>query len=411
MYKSVRSVTLAMSALSIATFAMLSSTAASAAPTVSTADDIPAHVRFAMQRDLGIMPGQIPQYLAAERGMPDTERNARRALGAQYAGTWLERDAMGDYVPVVAVAGRAHADKARALGTRVRVVEHSLAQLETAQSHLDGMARLATKGIGRLLDARIHSWHVDPMNNRVVVTIDPGAIETAIDFVAASGADSRVVRFVESKGRPQPFQQANFDIRGGDRFNMPGTWCSIGFAVTLGTRNGFVTAGHCGTTGTAVTHPNGQAIGTIADSVYPGSDFAVVENTNPRGIPRPWVNAYAFGGNLVVRGSTPAAINAAICRSGTTTGARCGNLLSTGGTVNYGDGNITGLSFTSACGGRGDSGGSFATPEGQAQGVLSGGELTGGNNDNCSSTAPRTFFQPLRPILANYPGLTLVVSP
>ncbi|MBP6748787.1 MAG: S1 family peptidase [Xanthomonadaceae bacterium] len=410
MYKSVRTVTLSLSALSIATFALLSSATAAAAPTDSTADDIPAHVRFAMQRDLGLMPGQIPQYLATERRMPDTERNARSALGAQYAGAWLERDRMGNYVPVIAVAGQAHASTVATLGARVRVVAHSLAQLETAHSRLDGMARLTAKGKSRPIDARIHSWHIDPMRNSVVMTIDPGAIDTAIDFVAASGADSRVVRFVESKSRPQLLQQANFDIRGGDRFNMPGSWCSIGFAVTLGTRNGFVTAGHCGTTGTAVTHPNGQAIGTIADSVYPGSDFAVVENTNPRGIPRPWVNAYAFGGNLVIRGSTPAAINAVICRSGTTTGARCGNLLSTGGTVNYGNGNITGLSFTSACGGRGDSGGSFATPEGQAQGVLSGGELTSGN-DNCSSAAPRTFFQPLRPILANYPGLTLVVGP
>ena len=375
---------------------------------------IPEHVRFAMQRDLGIMPGQIPQYLAAQRRAPELERQASATLGDRYAGTWLERNRLGEYEPVIAVAGQRDAAKARALGVQVRVVAHSLAALRAAHARLDGSAhalRTATKG-GRL-DPGIQSWHVDPRSNRVVVTTDVGATDAAIDFVAASGADAAAIRFETSNARPQPAQQATFDVRGGDRYNLAtGGWCSIGFTVTLGAANGFVTAGHCGAVNTAVTHPTGQSLGYIAASVFPGSDYAVVHNTNPLGIPRPWVNAYSYGGNLPIRGDIPATLNAAICRSGARTGARCGALVATGVTVNYGaSGIVYNLSRSSACVGTGDSGGSFVTPDGQAQGVTSGGSFNAGTTENCTVGTPITFYQPLRPILAAYPGLTLVISP
>ena len=411
-----RAAALAVSALALATSAMFAAPGANAA-TGTPGADIPAEMRFAMQRDLGIMPGQIPQYLRAEKRMPDTERKARSALGKHYAGSWLERNRQGEYVPVVAVASAGEAGKARALGVQIRVVAHSLAQLQTTQARLDGMVgALRTSGKARKLDPSIHSWHVDPISNRVVVATDRGARSAAVDFVTASGADARTVRFVEADSRPRPAQQANFDVRGGDRYNLPGSWCSIGFAVTLGTENGFVTAGHCGANNTPVTNTAGQSLGYIFDSVFPGSDFAVVHNTNPLGIPRPWVNAYAFGGNLNIVGANPAALNAVVCRSGARTGAHCGTLLANGVTVNYGaSGLVFNLSTSTTCVGGGDSGGSFVTPEGQAQGVTSGGSFYSGSNDNCATPLPpgsaSSFYQPLQPILANYPGLTLVVSP
>lgn len=411
-----RAAALAVSALALATSAMFAAPRADAA-TGTPGSDIPANVRFAMQRDLGIMPGQIPQYLRAEKRMAQTERKARSALGRHYAGSWLERNRHGEYEPVVAVAGADETGKAAKLGVQVRVVAHSLAQLQATQARLDGVvATLRTSGKGRQLDPGIHSWHVDPISNRVVVATDRGARGAALDFVAASGADARTVRFVEADSRPQLAQQANFDVRGGDRYNLPGGWCSIGFAVTLGGENGFVTAGHCGTANTAVTNTAGQSLGYIFNSVFPGSDFAVVHNTNPLGIPRPWVNAYAFGGNLNIVGANPAALNAVVCRSGARTGAHCGTLLATGVTVNYGaSGLVFNLSTSTTCVGGGDSGGSFVTPEGQAQGVTSGGSFFSGTSDNCATPLPpgsaSSFYQPLQPILANYPGLTLVVSP
>ena len=396
-----------LSALALAVSLLAAATASAAPPSTDT---VPTQLRFAMQRDLNIQPQQIPQYLDAERLATSIERDASNRLGAHYAGAWLERDARGRYRTVVA-ATRPNVVSVRGVAQPVRVVEHSLRTLDAARTKLDAAARAATstrsaKAGG--LDARIQYWHVDVRRNRLVVTADIGAGNAARDFVAASGVDTRLVAFTESPARPRT---AAFDIRGGDGYSIGGGACSIGFAVTLDIHNGFVSAGHCGATNANVTHFNGQSVGYIFQSVFPGSDYAVIHNTNAQGIPRPWVNAYQFGGNLIVRGSTPAAIGSAVCRSGIRTGARCGTLQATGVSVNYGGQIVQGLSVSSACVGTGDSGGSFVTPEGQAQGVTSGGGFVQGTTENCTVGTPISFYQPINPVLAAYPGLTLVTGP
>lgn len=401
-----RAAALNISALAMS--AMFASPGASAA-NGSSDTDIPAGMRFALQRDLGMMPGQIPQYLDAERLSTHVERDARARLGDHYAGTWLERDAQGRFRIVVA-ATRPNVVSVRGIVQSTRLVEHSLRTLEGAYARLDGTARniMRTTKTGGL-DARIQSWHIDPSSNRIVVSTDIGAGHIAGDFVAAADVDARMVTLVESAARPRP---TAFDIRGGDGYTTVSIGvCSIGFAVTLGASNGFVTAGHCGPTGASVVDADWQAIGYIAQSVFPGSDYAVVHNTNAQGVPRPWVNAYSFGGNLSVRGSTPAVKGAVICRSGATTGARCGTVDSTAYTANYQAGLVSDLTVTTACIGGGDSGGSFVTPDGQAQGVASGGNVLSGSIDNCAANAPYSYFQKLGPILSAHPGLTLVTTP
>lgn len=396
------------SALVFAVSLLAAATASAATPATDT---VPTQLRFAMQRDLDIEPQQIPQYLDAERLAASVERDARTRLGAHYAGAWLERDAKGRYRTVVA-ATRPDIVPVRGVAQPVRVVEHSLHTLDAARAKLDAAARsfsVTRNAKTRGLDARIHAWHVDVRSNRIVVTADIGAGDVARDFVIAAGVDERLVTFAESAARPSTMA---FNIRGGDGYNVSGLGsCSIGFAVTLGTDNGFVSAGHCGPNNATTTHFNGQSVGYIYQSVFPGSDYAVIHNTNAQGIPTSWVNAYQYGGNLVVRGSTPATIGATVCRSGIRTGARCGTLQATGVSVNYGGQFVHGLSVTSACAGRGDSGGSFVTPEGQAQGLTSGGPLEPGTNDNCTIGTQSSYFQPINPVLAAYPGLTLVTSP
>ena len=101
---------------------------------------------------------------------------------------------------------------------------------------------------------------------------------------------------------------------------MGGGRCSVGFSVN----GGFVTAGHCGTTGTATQGYNQVAQGTFRGSSFPGNDYAWVR-INGNWTPQPWVNNYA-GGNVTVAGSTEAAVGASICRSGSTTGWHCGTV-------------------------------------------------------------------------------------
>jgi alpha-lytic endopeptidase len=405
-----RAAALTVTALSLAVSAIFASPGAMAA-SGNPAADIPAEIRFAMQRDLGMMPGQIPQFLETERLATSVERDARTRLGVNFAGAWLERDAQGRYRTVVA-STRSNVVAVRGGAQSVRVVEHSLLTLDAARAKLDATARVATAIRGTKahgVDARIQYWYVDMRRNRIVVTTDIGAGQVARDFVVASGVDTRMVAFTESAARPR--HAVDFDIRGGDGINITNRGaCSIGFTVTLGPHNGFVTAGHCGPTNATVTHVNGQSVGYIFESVYPGNDFAVVHNTNPEGIPRPWINLYN-NQNLLVSGANPAAINAPVCRSGRRTGVRCGTLLATGASVNYGDGIVNNISLTTACTGTGDSGGSFFTPNGQAQGVTSGGLFNNGTTENCTVGTAISMFQPIGPVLARYPGLTLVTSP
>src|SRR4029453_14493658 len=100
-------------------------------------------------------------------------------------------------------------------------------------------------------------------------------------------------------------------------------------------------------------------------------------------------------------GSQDAAVGSSVCRSGRTTGWRCGTILGRNETIVYSQGSVSGLSRSNACAEPGDSGGSWITGN-QAQGVTSGG--TG----NCSSGGTM-WFQPVNEILGTY-GRSLTTS-
>jgi streptogrisin C len=205
-------------------------------------------------------------------------------------------------------------------------------------------------------------------------------------FVASAGTDKDAVRVVPSKERPQPL----YNIVGGNAYYIGSGRCSVGFAVTAG---GFVTAGHCGQAGNTTTGYNGAAQGTFQGSSFPGNDYAWVRTNTS------WVPTNQVAGTTArVAGSTVAAIGASVCRSGSTTGWRCGAMQAYNATVNYSQGSVYGLTRTSVCAEPGDSGGSFISGT-QAQGVTSGG------SGNCS-TGGTTYFQPVNEILSVY-GLAL----
>ncbi|WP_435824250.1 carbohydrate-binding protein [Micromonospora echinofusca] len=107
------------------------------------------------------------------------------------------------------------------------------------------------------------------------------------------------------------------------------------------------------------------------------------------------------GGTVPVAGSVEAAVGAAVCRSGSTTGWRCGTIQQKNASVTYPEGTVTGLTRINACAEPGDSGSSWISGN-QAQGVTSGG------SGNCTSGGTM-YFQPVNAILAAY-GLTLVTA-
>ncbi|MER7456744.1 S1 family peptidase [Micromonospora sp. NPDC126480] len=355
---------------------------ATASPTTTVAaapvEAASSEMFAAMQRDLGLTADQARTRIAKDEKGSRTDASLRRSLGAAYAGGWLTADGL-----VVAVTGKAAAERVRASGAQARIVGRSGADLDRVKSTLDRHAAKAPA-------ESIAGWYVDVTTNTVVV-LARGDRAAASAFVRASRVDAAAVRVVATTEAPQTL----YDVRGGDAYYMGGGRCSVGFSVN----GGFVTAGHCGSTGTATQGYNQVSQGTFRGSSFPGNDYAWVQ-TNSNWTPQPWVNNYS-GGNVTVAGSTEAAVGAAVCRSGSTTGWRCGSIQAKNQTVNYPQGTVTGLTRTNACAEPGDSGGSWLSGQ-QAQGVTSGG------SGNCS-TGGTTYFQPVNEILSVY-GLTLRTS-
>ena len=351
----------------------------------------------AMERDLGITAEQLPRYFRAEREALAKEAQAQRQFGRNFAGGWMERGADGEFKYVVATTSNAKA--ARIPGAEIRQVRHSLRQLEDSMSGLNDIR-------SRAADAHklhgLQSWYIDVRTNSVVVSVAPGAMLKAVDFVAVSPANVDTIRFEAAEGVAMPAAS----VVGGNRYGSGGGSCSIGFSVTRGATKGFATAGHCGTAGTSVSI-GGVTVGSVQSSSFPTNDraWATVRSSDTL---VGGVNRYN-GTNVAVRGSTESGLGAAICRSGYASGWRCGTITSTNVTVNYSNGPVYGLRQSTACITQGDSGGSWIVGN-QAQGVSSGGQLNGGSpGSNCSFATPKSYYQRINPLLSAY-GLSLVLG-
>ena len=344
----------------------------------AVAGQLPDGQLKALKRDLGLSDEQVRARLAVEAAAPSIERRLRTELAGAYGGSWVDADGR---TLVVGVTDPARAGQVRAAGARAQQVTRSQADLDRAKATLDRGAAAAGSGI--------HSWYVDPATNSVVVQAARPA--EAADFIQDSGVQVAAVRTITAKHAYQPV----YDIRGGDQYTINGnTLCSVGFAVA----GGFVTAGHCGGVGSPTTG-SGAAQGTFRGSSFPGNDYAWVQ-TNSNWVPRPVVNNYG-GGTVNVAGSREAAVGSSVCRSGRTTGWRCGTITGRDVTVNYSGQLVYGLVASSACAQPGDSGGSFLAGD-QAQGVTSG---AGGT----CSTGGTTVYQPVNEILGVY-GLSLTTT-
>ncbi|GAA3915134.1 ricin-type beta-trefoil lectin domain protein [Actinoplanes auranticolor] len=355
-------------------------TPAPAAPTAAARFDMAPGMVAAMRRDLRLTDDQIAARLATEAAAPVVEKQLRTRLGTSFAGAWIPSGASR---LTVAVTDPAAAAAVRAAGATPKVVAHSDADLAASRRKLDQNA-------AKIKNTVVRGWYVDVATNKIVVTAAPGKAAAARAFAESSGAEA--VTVVESAEAPKPM----YDIRGGDQYVINGnTLCSVGFSVA----GGFVTAGHCGGVNSPTLGYNNVAQGTFAGSSFPGNDYGWVR-TNGNWTPQPWVNNYS-GGNVLVAGSQDAAIGSSVCRSGRTTGWRCGTILGRNETIVYSQGAVSGLSRSNACAEPGDSGGSWISGN-QAQGVTSGG------SGNCSSGGTM-WFQPVNEILGVY-GLSLTTS-
>ncbi|MFB7915189.1 alpha-lytic protease prodomain-containing protein [Streptomyces sp. NPDC056061] len=338
----------------------------------------------AMHRDLGLTESRARARIGREARAAVVAADLERSLGADFAGARVSGDT-ADLTVATTDAGQAA--RIGNAGAEAVVVDHSLAELNTAKAALDRQAwRQAPSGVP--------VWYVDIASNRVVV--QAADVSAADAFLAAAGVRDGLVTVRRTSEQPRTFA----DLRGGDAYYMNGQGrCSIGFPVRRGTQSGFVSAGHCGTPGVSTSGYNQQAQGSFQGSTFPGRDYSWVA-TNANWTPRALVNGYG-NADVTVAGSTEAIEGASVCRSGSTTGWHCGTVQQRNTSVTYQEGTVSGVTRTNVCAEPGDSGGSFISGS-QAQGVTSGG------SGNCSQGGT-TYFQPVNPALQAY-GLTLVTS-
>ncbi|SCL30657.1 streptogrisin C [Micromonospora nigra] len=347
--------------------------------TAGTVDGAAPEVVDAMRRDLRLDRRQVVARLKTERWASGVVEQLRSDLGASYGGSWLSAD--GSQL-TVAVADRAEADRVRAAGAVPKVVVRGVAQLDALKTRMDRAAAGA---------AGVTGWYVDVASNSVVVLARPGAEDAGWGFVARTGVPRQAVRVQVSPEQPRLFA----DVRGGDPYFIGSGRCSVGFAVV----GGFVTAGHCGRVGDRTTGADRAPQGVFRASSFPGDDWAFVQvNANTRVLPE--VTDFR-GGSALVAGSREVPVGSSICRSGSTTGVRCGTVQARNATVRYPEGAVSGLVRTNVCAEPGDSGGSWISGN-QAQGVTSGGSGT-------CTVGGTTFYQPVNEILQRN-NLTLVTA-
>ncbi|MFD8276259.1 carbohydrate-binding protein [Streptomyces flaveolus] len=375
----------ALGALALTALPLAASAAPGPLPTAAQtlgADEPPAQVLRAMERDLGLTTDQATARLGNEAEAGARAGRLRNTLGDRFAGAWVSGATSTELT--VATTDAADIGAIEAQGARAAVVEKPLAQLAAVKEKLDAAAV-------RTRTAETPVWYVDVKTNRVMVQATSETAAAA--FVRTAGVEAENVGVRVSANRPRVLK----DLVGGDAYYIDArARCSIGFSVTKGEQQGFATAGHCGRPGARTTGYDQSDQGTFQSSVFPGKDMAWVA-VNADWTATPDVKAQD-GQKVQVAGSVEALVGASVCRSGSTTGWHCGTVRQHDTSVHYAEGTVDGLTETTVCAEPGDSGGPFVAGA-QAQGTTSGG------SGDCTNGGT-TFYQPVNPLLGDF-GLTL----
>jgi streptogrisin C len=333
----------------------------------------------AMVQQFGLTQKEARDRIRAECRASEIRQAAQQAAGDAFAGAYFEKSSA---VLIVAVTNSAVFDAVLAAGAQPRLVSATYADLEQDLHVLD--SRTGTQ------PPEVTGWRIDEEANTVVVDVVGGPTQGVKTFVAGL-AHVRV-------DYGQAPVSTTADLVGGMAIlSANGARCSLGFNARNASGVVYVlTAGHCTNLGGTWTGSAG-VIGTVAGSSFPTNDYGRIQRTNTG-----WLPTSKILGGASVLGRTVAAVGTTVCRSGSTTGYKCGTIQAINTTVCYSQGCVYQVTRTSACAQPGDSGGSYVSSSRQAQGLLSGG------SGNCTSGGT-TFFQPINEVLSVY-GLTLVTG-
>ena len=211
-------------------------------------------------------------------------------------------------------------EKAKGSDAEVKLVKHSLRELEGIQAQLGGPDTSRGREATKSQATPFTSWAVDPLSNSVQV------MATKENAAAAKKALDRYDDAVSLEiSDVQPQAAANW-MDGGDGIN--GNSCSAGFNLrNFGTGQKYLlTAGHCVNAGSTLKGQGNVNFGPVLESWFPFYDDALARNTNTGyWIQGPWVDTNpSNGGIITTSGYTDLPVGFPICKSGIKTKWTCG---------------------------------------------------------------------------------------
>ncbi|WP_235980780.1 S1 family peptidase [Streptomyces albidus (ex Kaewkla and Franco 2022)] len=259
--------------------------------------------------------------------------------------------------------------KVEAEGAVGKIVQHTMAQLESTK---DALTEQDITGTSRIVDVK---------SNKVVITADRTVKgEKLAQLKKQAKAEGSKVEMQRTAGK------YTTKIAGGDAIHGDGGRCSLGFNVTLDGKPAFLTAGHCSTAIASWSEEEGgPEIAKSGDGKFPGNDYGIATFTGDTEHPSE-VDLYN-GSTQKISAAAEAEVGMKVTRSGSTTQVHDGEVKAVDASVSYPEGTVDGLIQTDVCAEPGDSGGSLFS-EDKAIG------LTSGGSGDCSAGG-ETFFQPV----------------
>ncbi|MEV4873374.1 S1 family peptidase [Streptomyces syringium] len=234
------------------------------------------------------------------------------------------------------------------------------------------------------------AWVPDARINKVLVTADPTVTEAKL---------AQLNTVLKPLGETVQLERTTSELKlylsGGDAIygsnaSTIRARCSLGFNVKRsGKPDAFLTAGHCGNPIKSwATSDGGPEIALVpgGGSSFPGNDYAIAEYTASAPAHPSNVNLYNSSFQAITS-ARDAVLNESVQRSGSTTQLHGGTVTGLNATVNYKEGQVTGLIKTNVCAQPGDSGGSLFS------GTAAIGLTSGGTGD-CTSGGT-TYYQPV----------------
>jgi streptogrisin D len=286
-------------------------------------------------------------------------------LGSTAAGAYLDDGSM-----VVNVTDASAFDDVRAAGATPRLVEYSTNALDRVTTAIDHRTDI----VGT-------AWGIDPATNQVFVQADQ-----SVSAAELARLQSVTERFGDMVRVERTAGTLTTRIAGGDAIWGDGARCSLGFHVTDGSSNYFLTAGHCTDIISTWYEDEGSSVklGDTQDSQFPDNDYGLATMEGDGGDGE--VDLYD-GTTQDITAAREATVGETVYRSGSTTGVHDGTVIATDVSVTYPEGTVNGLIQTDVCAEPGDSGGALFSGT-DALG------LTSGGSGDCSSGG-ETFFQPV----------------